>query len=157
MSLRDDGTFQVQADLVLRPGMRHAELLAQPGEWEQWLFFDGAPVAWRRVFDADGGKKPEKTVLIVTFDGADGPMAKWQIAPWNLMDGAQSRPEGPHTKALREWFERRHGCALPLSRDWGHVDAAHDPHNQVTLVVCNLREGFASEREWQAYRNRNAR
>lgn len=157
MSLQQDGTFEIRPGLVLTPGMRHGQLLSQPADWEPWLFYEGATVAWRLLFDAPGGKKPERTVLIVTFCGAEGPLARWDIAPLNLVDGAQSRPEGPRTRALREWFERRHGTALPLSRDWGHVDAAHDPHNQATLVVANLREGFDSEREWQVFRNRNAR
>lgn len=157
MSLHDDGTFQIQPGLILRPGMHSADLLAQPGAWEEWLSFDGKPVAWRCRFEADGGGKPEQTLLVVAFNGPEGVLARWDIAPVSLVDGAQSRPDGPRTKALRTWFEQRHGTPLPLGRDWGHVDAAHDPHNQTTLVVCNLREGFASEREWQAYRNRNAR
>lgn len=157
MSLAEDGRFTIEPGLSLWPGMRSEDLLAQPGEWEPWLQADGKPVAWRRVFEAATAKKPEKTVLIVGFAGPQGVLASWQIAPWNLMDGAQSRPEGPRTQALREWFQRRHKVELPLGRDWGHADAAHDPHNHVTLVVCNLREGFGSEREWQAFRNRQAR
>lgn len=155
MSLQDNGTFEIRPGLVLTPGMRAGQLLGQAGNWEPWLVHDGLPVAWRLAFEASGGKKPEKTVLIVTFHGADGSMIKWQIAPWNIMDGAQSKPEGPHTRALREWFLRRHGAALPLSGDWGFADAAHDPHNQVTLVVCNLREGFDSEADWKDFRRRN--
>jgi hypothetical protein len=50
---------------------------------------------------------------------------------------------------------RRHGVALPCSGDWGLADAEHDPHNRVTLVVCNLREGFDSEAEWNDFRRRN--
>jgi hypothetical protein len=155
MSLQDNGIFEVRPGLVLTPGMRHEQLLSQPADWEPWLFYDGATVAWRLLFAASGAKKPEQTVLIVTFCGPDGPMARWDIGPLNLMEGAQSRPEGRHTKALREWFERRHGVALPLSRDWGHIDAAHDPRNQETSVVCNLREGFDSEEEWKDFRRRN--
>lgn len=155
MSLQENGTFEVRPGLVLTPGMHHEQLLSQPAEWEPWLFYEGATVAWRLLFAADGAKKPEKTVLIVSFDGADGPMVMWQIAPLNIMDGAQSRPEGKHTRALREWFARRHGATLPLSGDWGLADAAHDPHNQQTEIVCNLREGFRSEAEWKDFRKRN--
>jgi hypothetical protein len=155
MSLQQDGTFEIQPGLVLVPRMRRDQLLSQSGDWEPWLFHEGATVAWRLMFTASGGKKPEPTVLIVTFYGPDGPMIRWEIAPLNIMEGAQSRPEGKHTRELREWFERRHGVALPCSGDWGLADASHDPHNQVTLVVCNLREGFDSEAEWKDFRRRN--
>ena len=157
MNLHDDGRFEPEPGLSLWPGMRAADLLAQGPGGEEWLHHEGRPVAWRKVFDARGGKKPEKTVLIATFAGTGGPLARWDIAPWHLMDGEQRGPDGPRTRALREWFQRRHGVVLPTGGEWGHVDAAHDPHNQVSLVVCDLREGFASERDWQAFRNRHAR
>lgn len=155
MSLHDNGTFEIQPGLVLMPGMTSAQLLDQPADWEPWLFHEGKTVAWRLMFSASGGKKPEKTLLVVMFDGAEGPMVRWDIAPLNLMRGAQSRREGPHTRALRDWFASRHGVALPLSREWGLVDAAHDPHNQETSIICNLREAFRSEAEWQDFRKRN--
>lgn len=134
----DTGLFQITQSLALRPGMTHDALLAQPAEWEEWLHDNDAPVAYRYVFDMPTTGKPEKTVLIVEFDGPKGVIAAWNISPWELMEGYQAKPEGRFTKTMREWFEFRHDTALPLVRPWGRVNAAYDPHNQTTMVLCNF-------------------
>lgn len=52
-----------------------------------------------------------------------------------LADGAQVRRNGP--RALRDWFRQRHGIVLPCRGAWGGIDAAHDPRNLGSTIVCS--------------------
>lgn len=132
----DHGTLRLTDGLHLHHQLRRSEIIQDEREWEEWLHYRDEPVAWRWLGqDVDHG---EELVLILWFWPDDGILREWQLAPMHLGDGAQARHDGPHTRALRNWFLKRHGAALPCKRAWGNIDAVYDPHNLCTTILCRF-------------------
>lgn len=130
-----DGSLILADGLLLHRGLRRADLAHGGHAWEEWLHYGGEPVRYHCL--GRDTRSREAWVLVVLFWPGDGPLRGWDLAPRQAMHGAQSRPEGRHTRALREWFRQRHGADLPCRGAWGDIDAAHDPHNLTTSVVCS--------------------
>lgn len=131
----EHGALRLSDGLHLHRQLRRVDLAQDGCAWEEWLHYRDEPVSYRWLGqDAAHG---EALVLITFFWPDDGLLREWQLGPLHLGDGAQARPDGPHTRALRDWFLKRHGAALPCKRAWGNIDAAHDPHNLCTTILCS--------------------
>ena len=119
--------------------MTRAEILALDLKWEEWIVVDDVPYAFRALINLPNKGISKKSVLIVRVGLGVHPITSWNLAPWDLIDGKQSRPEGKHTKRMRAWFFELFGVQLPFQGPWGQIDSSYDPHNQSTTVVCNYR------------------
>lgn len=148
-------TIVLSPQLCLSPGMTRKEILAMSDNWEEWVVNDGVPVAFRTVMSLPQNGKYTKIVLIVYVGTEERPIAFWNLGVWDLMDGKQNRPNRKYTKRMRNWFNETFGVKLPLGREWGHIDASYDGWNQSTTIVCNYRERFGTEQEWQNFRKLN--
>lgn len=131
----DQGALRLADGLHLHRALRRADLTRDGRGWEEWMHYRGEPIRYRWLQrDAPHG---EALIVILLFWPDDGPLREWDLAPRHLTDGAQARPEGPRTRAMRAWFLQRHGVALPCRREWGGIDAAHDPRNLGTSILCS--------------------
>jgi hypothetical protein len=149
------GSIEFPCGLVLRRGMTRQQILSSNTKWEDWTVIEGVPHAFRALIDLPNKGLSSKTILIAHVGTDTSPLAFWDIAPWDIADGAQNRPEGKYTKRMRLWFQETFGEILPLGGDWGNIDASYDPWNQSTGVICNYRERFATNKDWLEYRCRN--
>lgn len=149
------GTIELADELSLHRGMTRKEILKTSATWEDWIVVEGVPHSIRTIIKLPNKKISAKTILIVHVSPNEYPLAMWDIAPWDLAQGVQNRPEGKCTKRMRKWFLEMFDVQLPCGGDWGHVDASYDPWNQSTGVICNYRDGFESEDEWDKYRKEN--
>jgi hypothetical protein len=130
----EHGTLRLSDGLYLHRQLRRGDLMQDDREWEEWLQYRNEPVSYRWLgLDAYHG---EDLVLIVSFWPDDGILREWHLGPMHLGDGAQARHDGPHTRALRDWFLKRYGATLPCQRMWGRIDAVYDPHNLCTTIFC---------------------
>lgn len=152
----DSGVIEFTREIVLRRGMTRRDILALDIEWQEWTVIKNVPSAFRAIINLPNKGITSKTILIVRVGEDNRPLTSWDVAPWDLTEGKQSRPEGKSTKRMRSWFKDTFEIGLPLKRDWGHVDASYDPWNQSTGVICNYREAFSSEMEWSEYKINNA-
>jgi hypothetical protein len=131
----EHGELLLPDGLRLHRGLHRADLTADARDWEAWLHHRDEPVCYRWL--QRPARQREALVVILLFWPDDGPLRGWELAPLHLVEGVQARPEGPRTRALRDWFLQRHGTVLPCRRDWGEVDAAHDPRNLSSTLVCS--------------------
>lgn len=149
------GIIEFTPKLILRPGITRKEIKSMNANWEDWSIIDGAPRALRCLINMPNKGISKKTVLIVHAGIDDRPLAFWDVAPWDLADGSQNRPEGKYTKRMRAWFKEMFNTNLPAGGEWGHIDSSYDPWNQSTGIICNYRERFNTEKEWLEYRSNN--
>jgi len=151
----ESGVVEFNREIILRPRMTRSDILSINTKWEEWTIVDNIPRAFRTIIELPNKGMSSKTILIVHVGLENRPMAFWDVAPWDITEGAQSRPEGKCTKRMRSWFNEAFKTKLPLKKEWGHIDASYDPWNQSTGVVCNYREGFSSDEEWSEYKKNN--
>jgi hypothetical protein len=149
------GSIEFAEGLYLRRGMTRSEVLGTTAKWEDWIVIDDIPRAFRALINLPNKNIGASTILIVYVGIPDRPIAFWDLAPWDLTDGVQNRPEGKYTKRIRIWFEDMFKTKLPVGGDWGHIDASYDPHNQSVGIICNYRERFPTDTDWHDYRKRN--
>lgn len=149
------GEIELTKEIRLRRGMTRKEVLSLKAQWEEWMVVDGIASGFRTVLNLPNKGISPKTILIVYVGLDPDPITFWDLGPWDLVDGQQSRPEGKYTKRMRTWFFEAFNVKLPAGGDWGHIDASHDPWNSSTAVVCNYRERFDSDGDWQEYRRNN--
>jgi hypothetical protein len=149
------GIIEITSELILCPRMMRRDFLSINIEWEDWDIVDNIPRSFRTIIKLPNKGISPKTVLVVHGGLDDRPITFWDLAPWDLMEGTQSRPNGKHTKRMRNWFKDAFGVGLPLKREWGHVDAYFDPWNQTASVICNYRERFDSDAKWSEYKKNN--
>lgn len=137
----DNGIFELSENLYLSPYMRKKEILAQNVVWEEWYpRINGVVFNYRAVVDIKSIHGHEKITVIINFNGTsleNASLKSWLCAPTHKFSGQQNRPEGKLTKALRAWFSSRTTIILPVSADWGNIDAAYDPHNQTAEIICH--------------------
>ena len=131
----EHGVLRLADGLHLHRALRRADLARDARGWEEWMHYRGETIRYRWLERRT--QRREALVVILLFAPDDGPLCGWDLAPLHLLDGAQARPDGPRTRALREWFLQRHGAALPCRREWGEIDAAHDPRNLSSSIVCS--------------------
>lgn len=151
----DSGIIEITPELAIHPGITRSDLFSMDVKWEEWDVVDNIARSFRTIFKLPNKKISPKTLLIVHIGLDDLPVTFWTLAPWDLVDGTQSRPEGKYTKRMRVWFKESFDVKLPLKREWGHIDAYFDPWNQTASVICNYRERFDSDERWRQYKKDN--
>lgn len=140
----ETGVLNFNKRVMLGPRITKKDLLHNTNvRWEGWPEKkDNKTVSYRTILkgDYDFGD----IYIIIDFlvpNDPDSILRSWRFAPEKLLMGKQNKPEGKITRALREWFKTNSGIVLPVSRGWGHVDAAYDPHNLTGTIVCNYYLG----------------
>ena len=151
----ETGIIELTPVLALRRGMTRRELLSINVGWEEWDVVDNIPWSFRTIIKLPNKGISPKTILVVHIGLDNRPLTFWDMAPWDLIEGTQSRPEGKCTKRMRAWFKETFGTDLPLKREWGHINANFDPWNQSTTVTCNYRERFDTDEQWSEYKKNN--
>ncbi|MFE8100745.1 hypothetical protein RBA63_13120 [Brenneria goodwinii] len=140
----DNGILELSEKLSLSPYMKKKEILSQNVIWEEWFpKINGVVFNYRTVIDIKDIHGHEKITVIINFNGSSldsSSLKSWLCAPTHKFTGQQKRPEGKLTKALRTWFNSRTAIILPVSADWGIIDAAYDPHNQTAEIVCHYTQ-----------------
>lgn len=149
------GVMEFSSKIVLRPGMTRSQLLTIDVEWEEWDVVDNVPFSFRTIFKLPNKGLSPKIILVVFVGIENNPLDFWTLGPWDAPEGTQARPDGKYTKWMRRWFQDMCTVGLPLKREWGHVDASFDPWNQSASIVCNYRERFNSDEEWDKYKKDN--
>jgi hypothetical protein len=149
------GVIKITPKMILRPEMTRNDILEIDVGWQDWNIIDGTPRAFRSIIELPNKGMSPKTILIVYVGINNQPLAFWDLAPWDITAGTQTRPEGRYTKQMRVWFNEMFGVSLPIKRDWGHIDASFDPWNQTAGILCNYRERFSSDEEWAKYKKEN--
>lgn len=129
------GSLRLADGLHLHRALRRDDLVHDGRYWEPWLHYRDQAVGYRWRWQPT--RRREALVAIVVFWPDGGALREWHLAPAQLSDGAQARPDGPRTRALRDWFLSRHGAALPCKRAWGEIDATHDPRNLSSAILCS--------------------
>lgn len=141
--------------LSLHRGMKRSEVLATSAEWENWNTIDGVSTALRTIINLPNKNMSSKTILIVYVRPEGLPIAFWDISPRDLVKGVQNQREGKYTKQMRNWFKTMFDTKIPCGGEWGHLDSSYDPWNQTAGIVCNYRERFTDEKDWNLYKSRN--
>lgn len=154
----DTGALVFSEKLTLSPLMTREQVLNQNVVWEEWYVKNNQN--FRTFLKIKNGKNEgEEIIVIIHFDGispASSKLGNWDFAPRdNRFDGEQSKPEGKFTKKIRGWFKEMTSISLPAYNSLGHIDAAYDPHNNATSIVCNCRAGFKDEKSWWEFCERN--
>lgn len=151
-----NGQLEITSSIQLFRHMKRNELLSLALPWEVWTSPGGGePASYRAMFPSPYNNGREQLILIAFFAADDGPLTGWDFSPADGMDGPQSQREGKYTKRMRGWFLKRFSIKLPQCDDWGHIDAAYDPYNLTTSIVCNYREAFRTKEEWLEFRKNN--
>ncbi|MCX8963443.1 hypothetical protein [Erwinia psidii] len=149
-------SFNLDGKLILSPSSNKIELMDGGVLWEEWIKNDSEVVSYRTIFKDE--KDKANLYLIVTFKSPvndNSLLSSWYLSPEKVMNGEQRKPEGKVTKALRKWFFDKAKIDLPISGDWGHIDAVYDHWNAVGVIACNYRSAFKDESNWKKYRKRN--
>lgn len=133
-----NGTLTINEQIKLFKGMNKLELLISSGIFEIWTEHQNIPASYRSIFK-NPGNKTEEIILIVYIDLTTDSIQGWDLGPTKGANGFQKQPEGKYTKNMRNWFFKNFSENLPLSGNWGFVDASHDPHNQTTSIICNYQ------------------
>lgn len=148
------GNIEFANGLYLYRGMTRKDVMNMKANWEDWNVVNGIPHALRALIKLPNKGISATTILIVRVGFLEHPIGSWVLAPWDLIEGVQNRPEGKYTKRMRAWFEEMFDSKLPVGGDWGIVDATYDPHNQTATILCDYRESFTSDAQWLDYRKR---
>lgn len=149
------GTINLTAQLQISPATTRAQLLQSHSDWEEWTVVNNVAMSFRTILTLPESRRCKKVVLIVNVGGDDMPIAFWSLGAWDLIEGPQSRPEGKYTKRMRQWFEDSFNVRLPASGPWGLVEASYDHWNQTSMIVCNYRQRFKTEAEWNEFKSLN--
>jgi hypothetical protein len=149
------GALQVAPTIELRRGMTRSELLSLSLPWEVWISYMDTPTVYRAIFPSVVGGGREVLVLSADISLTSEILTGWCTKPFGKMRGPQARPEGKYTKEARAWFKKATGVALPQHGEWGAIDAAHDPHNLTTEIICSYPERFKTDREWKEFLRNN--
>lgn len=152
---QNTGKLDLFPGLCIRRGMTSKDVLATSAKWEDWAVVYGVPQAMRTIINLPNEEISQKTILIVYVSQYNNPITFFDIAPWDLTEGIQNRPEGKYTKRMRNWFKTMFKVSLPCCGDWGHIDASYDHCNQSTGIICNFRERFLDDDDWNLYKIRN--
>lgn len=152
---KNTGSINLTPELSIDRGMTRQDILEKAVNWESWNVIDGVASAYRTIIKLPHKNISSKTIVIVHVGTSNSPIAFWDIAPWDLASGVQSRPEGKYTKLTRKWFFDVFHVNLPFGSEWGYIDASYDHWNQSAGVVCNYREGFETHKEWSEFRREN--
>ncbi|MGY3310599.1 hypothetical protein ACVW06_003624 [Pantoea ananatis] len=136
----DSGIFELDENLTLSPHMKKKEILEQNVVWEEWFpKIDGVAFNYRTIINVKNIDCNEKITVIINFNGAsmdNSTLKSWLCAPTKKFSGIQHKPEGKIKKDLQVWFNSRTAINLPVSANWGKIEAAYDPHNQTAEIVC---------------------
>jgi len=149
------GCIDILPGLSLGRGMTRKDVMASSADWEEWDFFDNAAIALRSIIRLPNKNVSPRTMLVVYVRPEDQLIAFWNISLGNVSNGPQKRPEGKYKNLMRSWFKDMFDTQLPCSGEWGHIDASYDPWNQYAGVVCNYRERFIDEHDWNVYKSQN--
>jgi hypothetical protein len=151
----ESGVIEFTSKIVLRPGMTRDDILSIDTNWQEWNVIKNIPRAFRSIINLPNQGISPKTILIVYVGLEERPLAFWDVAPWDMAEGTQNRPEGKYNKRMRAWFETMFCTKLPLKKNWGHIDASFDAWNQSGGIICNYRERFDSDERWERYKKNN--
>lgn len=148
------GTLAFDNKLVLSPFITKKEVMEIDYlTWEAWPSKGDETVSYRTIFNMKKNSQGD-VYLIINFsrpNDMDATISSWRFAPEKLLMGEQKKPEGKITKRLREWFREKINNNLPIYGEWGHIDAAYDPHNRTGTIFCNYRSSFKDEKSWRDY------
>ncbi|WP_395306468.1 hypothetical protein [Enterobacter sichuanensis] len=136
----ENGVLKFNKRVLLGPRVTKTELFNNTNvRWEGWPEKkDNKTVSYRTILKGD--HEFGDIYLIIDFLVPNDPnsiIRSWRFASEKLLMGKQNRPEGKVTRCLREWFKTKSTIVLPVSREWGHVDAAYDPHNLTGTILCH--------------------
>ena len=135
-------SLNIGGELLLSPSKNKKDLMDGIVLWDEWIKNDNEVVSYRTVFTEAGGSN---LYLIVSFESPvndESLLTCWYLAQEKIMDGEQKKPEGRVTKALRKWFFNKTEFHLPISGDWGDIDAVYDHWNTVGVIACNYKLSF---------------
>ncbi|WP_329906772.1 hypothetical protein [Serratia quinivorans] len=148
----------INNEIILSKTQKRKDIITKNQRWEDWLRNGNNEVVSYRIKLSSKGRNDGNVYLITTFTNPindESLLCSWFLAPENLIEGVQNKPEGKVTARLRKWFFEKTKEKPPIGNDSEYIDASYDPWNSVGMIFCNYRSGFKNDKDWKEFRKNN--